>query len=139
MPQKYLQHVQEPGQTVNPLFAFLGIVVETLSPEKVVLRLPFRPDFIQGAGMIAGGLMAALADEAMAHVVLANVSPGQNTATIEMNMRYLRAAARGDMRGVATLIKKGRRIITVQAELQDDERRALALAGATFMVVHRKS
>jgi uncharacterized protein (TIGR00369 family) len=75
----------------------------------------------------------------MAHVVLANVSPGQNTATIEMNMRYLRAAARGDMRGVATLIKKGRRIITVQAELQDDERRALALAGATFMVVHRKS
>jgi uncharacterized protein (TIGR00369 family) len=139
MPQIYLKKVQEPGQTVNPLFAFLGIGFETLTREQVVLRLPFRHDFIQGAGVIAGGLMAALADEAMAHVVLANVSAGQNTATVEMNMRFLKAAARGDMLAAATLVKRGRRIITVQADVTDAGGQVLAQAGASFMVLEKKS
>lgn len=73
MPQTYLKKLQEDGQTVNPVFNFLGIVIEQISKEKVILRLPFKPGFIQGGGVIAGGIMATLADEAMAHLVIANL------------------------------------------------------------------
>ena len=139
MPQSYLKKVQEEGQTVNPLFNFLGITVNVISKERVILHVPFRHDFIQGAGVIAGGIMATLADEAMAHVVLANLNPGENTATIEMNMRYLKAAAGGDMRAEAVLIKRGRQVITVNAEIADDKRRLLAQAGASFAVITKKT
>ncbi len=135
----YLKKVQQPGQNVNPLFTSLGVVVEKLSPESVVLRLPFRPDLIQGGGMIAGGIIATLADEAMAHAALANLNPGETTATIEMNIRYLKGCASGDITATATLIKKGRRVITLQAEITNENNQSVALAGASFMVLDKKN
>ncbi len=137
--QEYLKKVQLPGQSVNPLFASLGVVVEKISREKVVLQLPFKPDFTQGGGMIAGGIMATLADEAMAHAALANLEPGETTATIEMNIRYLKGRASGDIVATATLIKKGRRIITLQVVVSDENHHTLAQAGATFMILEKKT
>jgi len=137
--QAYLKKVQQPDQKVNPLFAYLGIVVEKLYPESVVLRLPFRPDFIQGGGMIAGGIIATLADEAMAHAALANLNPGETTATIEMNIRYLKGCASGEITATASLIKKGRRVITLQAEIVDKNNQNVAQAGASFMVLAKKN
>ena len=61
----------------------------------MVLRLACKPEFVQGAGAVAGGVVAALADEAMAHVVLANLAEGQKTATIEMTVRYFRPVLTG--------------------------------------------
>jgi uncharacterized protein (TIGR00369 family) len=135
----YLKKVQQPGQNVNPLFAYMGVVVEKLSPESVVLRLPFRPDFIQGGGMIAGGIIATLADEAMAHAALINLNPGETTATIEMNIRYLKGCASGEITATASLIKKGRRVITLQAEIINENNQSVALAGASFMVLDKKN
>ena len=137
--KEYLKKVQEPGQSVNPLFDCLGVIIEKISPEKVVLRLPFRPDFIQGGGMIAGGIIATLADEAMAHAALANLNPGETTATIEMNIRYLKGCASGDITATASLIKKGRRVITLQAEITNENNQSVALAGASFMVLDKKN
>lgn len=139
MPQAYLLQVQMKGQQVNPLFSFLGAAVELISKEKVILRLPFQHSFIQGAGAIAGGIMATLADEAMAHVVLANLNTGETTATIEMNIRYLTSAARGDMAAEATVIKKGRRVITVKADILNEKGHILAQAGASFMINEKKA
>jgi len=83
--------------------------------------------------------MATLADEAMAHVVLANLNAGETTATIEMNMRYLKGAARGDIAAEAVIIKRGRRVITVQADILNESRQLLAQAGASFMVIEKKA
>jgi len=138
MPQSYLKNLQMQQQTVNPLFNFLGVTIDIISREKVVLRLPFQNNFIQGAGVIAGGMMATLADEAMAHVVLANLNAGESTATIEMNIRYLKATARGEIIAEGVLIKKGKRVVTVKADILDDKRQLLAQAGASFMVIEKK-
>jgi len=137
--KEYLKKLREPGQRVNLLFPFLGVKVERLEPDKVVLCLPWREDFLQGAGVVAGGVMATLADEAMAHVVLINLEPGESTATIEMNIRYLRTIEKGELRAVATVVKKGRKILTVAADILDEKDRLLAQAGASFMVVEKKS
>lgn len=137
--QEYLKKVQLQGQTVNPLFAYLGVVVEQISPELVVMHLPFRPDFIQGGGMIAGGIIATLADEAMAHAALANLKPGETTATIEMNIRYLKASSSGDMTVTASPLKKGRRIITLQAEVVGENGQGVAQAGASFIILDKKT
>ncbi len=137
--KEYLKNVRLPGQTVNPLFAYLGVTVEEISAQRVVLRLPFRPGFIQGGGMIAGGIIATLADEAMAHAALAALNPGETTSTIEMNIRYLNACPSGAITATASLVKKGRRIMTLQAEIADASRQAIAQAGASFMVLSKKS
>jgi len=135
MPQAYLSEVQKPGQAVNPLFRFLGVEILEISPEQAVLHLPFRPEFVQGAGVVAGGVLAALADEAMAHVVLANLPPGRQTATIEMSVRYFRPVLRSALTAKARLVNAGRRILSVEALLFDDRQRQVAKAGGSFFVI----
>jgi uncharacterized protein (TIGR00369 family) len=135
MPSRYLDAVRKPGQTVNPLFTFLGVDFREVGPQRVVLALPFRPEFVQGAGAVAGGIMAALADEAMAHVVLANLSKGQKTATIEMTVRYFRPVLEGGLTAVAELVNKGRRIISAETVVIDSKDRKVAKAGGSFFVL----
>ncbi|MBS7650449.1 MAG: PaaI family thioesterase [Candidatus Bathyarchaeia archaeon] len=131
----YLCKVRVPSQTVNPLFNYLGVVVEEINSERARLRLPVRHGFIQGAGIVAGGVLATIADEAMAHVVLANLDEGESTTTIEMNMRYLRSIKEGEIYTVARIVRKGRHIVTAEADILDGENRLLAKAGASFMIL----
>ena len=135
MPSPYLDAVQKPGQTVNPLFTFLGVEIQEVGPQRVVLALAFKPEFIQGAGALAGGVVAALADEAMAHVVLANLAEGQKTATIEMTVRYFRPVLEGGLTAVASLVNKGRRIISAEAVVTDSKNRQVAKVGGSFFVL----
>lgn len=135
MVSRYLDAVREPGQTVNPLFSFLGVALKQVGPDKAVLELPFRPEFIQGAGAVAGGVMAALADEAMAHVVMANLEDGQRTATIEMAVRYFRPALKDGLTAVAVLVNKGRRIISAEVVVTDARNRQVAKASGSFFVL----
>lgn len=135
MSDAYLEQVIKPGQTVNALFAFLGVRVESLTPQQVVLRLDYRPELLQGARVVAGGVMATLADEAMAHVVLANLESGKKTATVEMGVRYFRPVLEGGLTATASLVNRGRRIISTQAVVTDDKGRAVARAEASFFVI----
>lgn len=132
MPRDYLSDVSQPGQRVNPLFGFLGVAVREINPDRAVLELPFRPEFLQGGGVTAGGVVAALADEAMAHVVLANLAPGERTATIEMSTRYFRPALKHALTATATLVNAGRRIMSAEAAVTDEDARLIAKASASF-------
>ncbi len=135
MLDEYFKALQEEGQGVNPLFAHLGAVLESVSPEAVCLKLEVSKYLLQGAGVVAGGILATMADEAMAHVVMANLQPGAKTATIEMNMRYLRSARDGTLFATGHIIRQGRTIITTESEVRDQNDNLLALAGASFIVL----
>lgn len=135
MLDEYFKALQEEGQGVNPLFAHLGAVLESVSPEAVRLKLEVSKYLLQGAGVVAGGILATMADEAMAHVVMANLQPGSKTATIEMNMRYLRSARDGTLFATGRIIRQGRTIITTESEVRDQNDNLLALAGASFIVL----
>ncbi|MFZ5426056.1 MAG: PaaI family thioesterase [Thermodesulfobacteriota bacterium] len=135
MPSRYLAAVREQGQKVNPLFAFLGVTCREASPERAVLTLACRPEFIQGGGVVAGGILAALADEAMAHVALANLEEGSRTATVEMSVRYFRPVVSGDLTAEAVLVNKGRRLLSIQAMVYDSENRLAAKAEGSFYVI----
>jgi uncharacterized protein (TIGR00369 family) len=132
VPGTYLRAVREPGQSVNPLFAFLGVAVREITRDLAVLELPFRPELVQGGGVTAGGVVATLADEAMAHVVLANLDPGEHTATIEMSTRYFRPALSRALTATATLVNRGRRVMSAEASVTDEDGRLVAKASASF-------
>jgi len=135
----YLAAVARPGQTVNNLFGFLGVEVEEISPVQARLRLPLRPEFLQGAGMLAGGVLASLLDETMAHAVLPGLPEGQAATTVEMSTRYLSPVGPRDLDGpplscLARVVRRGKRIAFVEAEVSLGER-SIARASASFLIV----
>ena len=135
MPIEYLKKVRQAGQTVNPLFDFLGVEIEDIGPDRAVLRLSVKPQLIQGAGMAAGGVLASLLDETMAHAVLAGNRPGELTTTVDMNVSYLRPVNKGaSLVCEARVIKRGSRVVFAEAVLRSDGFEA-ARATATFLII----
>ena len=137
MPQEYLNAVLRQDQQVNLLFVFLGARVVAAQDGTAHIRLPISSKLTQGGGMIAGGILATLADEAMAHAVLTRLPADRRTVTAEMNIRFLRAAdptADGELEAVGRVLKPGRGLIFAEADVSDPDGRLLAKAGATFWV-----
>lgn len=137
MPQEYLRAVLQEDQKVNQLFTFLGARVASVENGTARVLLPVSSKLAQGGGMVAGGILATMADEAMAHAVLSLLHKGQHTATAEMNIRFLRASdpkANGEIRAEGRVVKPGRSLMFAEAEITDQTGRLLATAGATFWV-----
>lgn len=132
----YLEEVVKSGQQVNRLFNFLGVETGEITPEKALLKLKCRSEFLQGGNVVAGGVLATLMDEAMAHVVLSNLSDEEKTATIDLTVSYLRAVGPEDvLTAEARLVRRGRRVINVEAEIRLASGKVAARAMASFMVI----
>jgi len=135
----YFNAVCKPGQNVNPIISYLGMEIVRYEPGNVILRLPYKPEFHQGAGRIAGGIIAALIDESMAHAVLTSIDENSVTATIEMNVRYLKAITEGAIESHASIVRQGSTIITTAANIFDERGTMIAQGGGSFWVGQRRS
>ena len=134
MPSDYLERLRRDPAAANPLFARLGIVPVEIVPGRAVLELPFKPSLLQGAGQLAGGVQAAVLDEAMAHAVLATLVPHERTVTMDLHVRYLAAGGEDDLRVEAEVVKRGKRVVVAQGEVTAAGR-TLSLGTASFMVL----
>jgi uncharacterized protein (TIGR00369 family) len=137
MSQSYLEAVRQDDQTVNPLFAFLRARLVFAEQGGACVTMPIGPHLLQGGGQVAGGILATLADECMAHAVLSLYSRHQPITTVEMNIRYLRAAESGkggELAARAEVLRQGRRLVVTSARVSDASDRLLATAGGTFYV-----
>ena len=89
-------------------------------------------------GFVAGGILATLADEAMAHAVISLLQAGQRVVTTEMNIRYLRSTdpkKPGELIATGAVLKAGRTILTTEARIHDADGRLLAAAGGSFCIL----
>lgn len=134
MDPQYLQLVQQPDQQVNLLFNLLDIRIIRIHADECILELPLKEDFTQGAGITAGGILATLADEAMAHVVLSNLEKGFSISTIEMNIRYFRPVKEGTLVARSWIRKGGKRVMYPEVEITDNDGVVIASAGGSFIV-----
>ncbi|AGW12549.1 PaaI family thioesterase [Megalodesulfovibrio gigas] len=131
----YLEAVVRPEQHVNPVLRHLGVVVSRLDREEAVLACAVTPSLTQGAGVLAGGIIATLLDEAMAHAILARLGEVR-IATVELSVRYFSPVRSGDdVAARAWVYREGARLITVEAELMRNAETLAAKAVATFMRV----
>lgn len=141
MPRTYLEAVQQKDQRVNSLFTLLGARLDRAKDGEAVIRMPITDKVAQGGGMVAGGIMATLADEAMAHAVLSALPDGHAAVTAEMNIRYLRGAdpkKGGELAAEARVLRQGHSLCVAEAVVRDADERLLATAGATFSVLRAR-
>ena len=136
----YLAAMCRETQDVNALFNLLGARLISATNGEARIELPVSSRLTQGAGAVAGGVLSTLADEAMAHAVISLLDNGSSTVTTEMNIRFLRGAdtEKGTLIATARIVKSGRTLMTVEADVRDDAGRLLATAGGSFLVINAK-
>lgn len=108
----------------------LGIEVGELAEGTSTVTLVADERHLNPYGSVHGGAIATLVDVAMGGAVAA--AGAEAPVTIEMKVTYLEPGRPGELRAVAKVRKRGKRITIVEAEVtQEDELVALALATFT--------
>lgn len=95
--------------------------------------------FANPVGNIQGGFVAAFIDSAMGAATV-TFAAGRKvfTANVEIKVSFLRPAAVGStLTCTATVVSGGSKVAFVEAEVVDDEDRAVARASSTYLLTPR--
>jgi uncharacterized protein (TIGR00369 family) len=117
----------------SPAIGWLQPVLEELALDSVVLKLPYREEVTNGSGTVHGGILATLADTAVAFALSTNFDGKMGFATADLTIHFLRRA-RGDVWARARIVKKGRRINIGDVDIVDAQDRSVARALASFLL-----
>jgi uncharacterized protein (TIGR00369 family) len=136
----YLEKIKTDGKYANPFFCLMGIDVVSVEPGKAVLRMQVRPDMQNGVGWLQGGMLAALADEAMALALYPLLAKTEGIATISESTSFIRGVKEGFIIAEGRVIRKGRRVAFAEGEVfvDDTEKAMLSRTSAAFAVTVNK-
>jgi len=116
-----------------PFAKLLGIQLDSVEPGHAVLSMEIRPDLKQNHGVVHGGAIAALIDSAMALAIIPLLAENERTTTVDLTIHYLRPLTEGTARSSARVVRAGKRVITVSAELFDEHGKLAATALSTYL------
>jgi len=106
----------------NPFIRFVGIQAPQLGQGYARFLLPFKPELANSIGLMQGGVIAALADEAVAFALYSLVPEGETINTVEMKINFLGAVKEGDVTAEAHIAKRGRTISLGEFEVRQADR-----------------
>ncbi|MBN1363979.1 MAG: PaaI family thioesterase [Syntrophaceae bacterium] len=101
-------------------------------------RMPVRPEYLQGAKVMQGGLIVALADEAIAHAMMTQLKPEEGLTTIELKSNFLAGISEGELIASATVFKKGRSLVIGDCLVTDSQGKNICRVSATFLLLRKK-
>lgn len=115
-----------------PFSQLIGMKLVDLERGRAVISIEMRDDLKQPNGILHGGVTAALIDTAMAFAVRTHLDPTEPTATIDLTVHYLRPHSSGTVTCKANVIRAGRRIFTVSADVLNETGKLIATAVSTY-------
>ncbi len=116
-----------------PFAKLLGIEIDSVEPGHAVLSMRVRDDLKQNHGIAHGGSVAALIDSAMAIAIMPMLAENERTTTVDLTIHYMRPLTEGTARASARVVRAGRRVITVSAELFNHKGDLAATALSTYL------
>ena len=117
----------------SPALGWLSPTLEELALDFCVLRLPYREAVTNGSGTVHGGILATLADTAVAFALATNFDGKMGFATTDLTIHFLRRA-RSEVLARARILKKGRRVNVGEVEMVDAEGLEVARVLTTFLL-----
>ena len=115
-----------------PFARLMGMRLVELRPGEAVIKIEMRDDLRQPAGVLHGGVTATLIDTAMAFAVITRLDEGERTSTVDLTVHYLRPHFEGTFTCTAKVVRGGKRIFTVSADVVNEEGEQIATALSTY-------
>ena len=108
-----------------------------MSDGEATVNLKMRDELRQPHGLLHGGATASVIDTAMAFAVVTKLADGEKASTVDLNVYYLRPVTKGEISCTAKIVKAGKTLLTVSAEVFDSEEKLIAAALSTYMKVNK--
>ena len=125
----------------QPIMNLIGARLALVEPGIVEIALPYRADLTQQNGYLHAGIVTTIADSACGYAALSLMPEGSGVLSVEFKVNLLRPARGDSFVTRAELIKAGRTLSVVRADVfaidAVDERKLVATMQGTMMCVQR--
>lgn len=118
-----------------PYARFLGIELDEVSNGTATLALNIRKELTQNHGVVHGGAIASLIDSATAFAIISLLEPKEKVTTVDLTISFLRPLTDGRVTAVARVVRAGRRLFVVSADVKDSDGKLAATALSTYIKV----
>lgn len=136
----YLGELRKRGREANPFFKLMEIEVATFGDGKAELQMEVRPDMLNGAGWMQGGIYTALADEAMALALFTALDENDRIATISETTSFFLGVREGRIVAEGRVTRVGRQVAFAEGRVKvdGDEVPVLSQTVASFSIIREK-
>ena len=112
----------------------LGVDIADLAPGRVVLEMPFNPEFTQHHGFLHAGSVTTVLDSACGFAAYTLMAPRREVLTVEFKVNFT-APARGEVFRFEGAVVRAGRTLTVTRGTAFADGVAIAEMQATMMAV----
>ena len=113
----------------EPVASFLGLKLQELTPGFARVSMPMKPEYINFNGMIFGGIISAVADQAFAYATNSVINP--NVAS-QFNIHFIAAAGEKDeLTAECRVVKSGKRVCISEIRVTNQAGKLIATATGT--------
>lgn len=127
-------YIEEMTRAAEPTFwGYLGCKLESASEEEVVVTLDAEPHHMNMMGIVHGGVLSSLMDNAMGIAVMLQ-RPGESTVTSNLNVHFVMPARGGRLYVTAHIVHQTHRSVTTESRITNERGELVALSTGSFRV-----
>ena len=120
----------------------IGAKLSLVEPGVVEIKLPYRADLAQQHGYLHAGVIATIADSACGYAAYTLMPAGSEVLSVEFKVNLLRPAQGVEFVARAEVIKVGRTLTVVRADVfgiaEDADRELVATMQGTMICLRKK-
>ena len=118
-----------------------GIPIRVARKRKdgVDVECDIRDDLLNESGVLHGGVVASIADEAVWHAIINHFGERRPAVTTELKVNYLRPINGAKVLAKAYLVHAGRTLCVGRVDMFDTQRHLMAVAIVSYMLLDSPS
>lgn len=118
-----------------PFLQLIGMELVDLKDGEATIKLEMRDALRQPHGLLHGGATASVIDTAMAFAVVTRLRESEKASTVDLTVHYLRPVVDGEIVCTAKVVRAGKRVFTVSADVSNEKGKLIATALSTYTKV----
>ena len=122
-----------------PFEELVNMDIKEASEGKAILSMPFFYEYSQGAGIMHGGAITALADTALAMAIKSLLPENTHFGTTALEVKFLRAVVQGEVNAVAVIVSYIERDLVGQVTVSDLDNKEIMTATANFRIARKQT
>ena len=116
-----------------PFNGLIGIEVTAVHDDGLTIRCGLRPNLMNGAGTMHGGVIASMVDAVVGIALYRHFGGERMMATTEMKLNYLRPIVREGATARAKILRTGQHLCIGQAEVFDEDEQLAAIGIVSYL------
>jgi acyl-CoA thioesterase len=114
---------------------FLGLEIKEVAAGSARAEIAIADEHRNPNGVVHGAVYFAMVDTAMGAATMSVLPNGTYCTSVEVQIRFIRPAAAGVLIANASVVKRGRSIVHLEARILDAEEKLIATGGGTFAII----